>query len=745
MPKPKLYTEASIQVAIEEVKNGASVRSTAKKYHISVSMLRKRCLQSQGLVQLGERGRKPRLSAATEEKLATCIRQMAGLGFGPTLEELKVIVFYYLEANELGHVFDDKKPGDDWANNFMRRHKLSLKKAGLMQIARKNVTSDPFVIYEFYSLLERTVNQLGIANRPECIWNLDESGFPSDPSRWKTIGPVGCKTVRVSCGSNRENTTVLAVCCANGEALDPLIVFRGKNIMSNWRGDEVLPKTYYAVSESGWMTTSIFHNWFEKFVDETKHIRPLLLIFDGHLTHMSVLTIELAMKENITLLKLPAHCTDVLQPLDVSCFNPLKSYYERELTEQVHKTGAREPLRKAAFGNLISKIWRKGLNENNIKAGFRATGIYPVDASKYKAERLDKVKLVSYNAWVAAGKPISDDGSPVLTNQRDDQHTEHANLEVSLTTPDDHHPSTSSTRITPATPLVSTDGKQNARRSLSFTSPGTSSSTTSLSSALDHASPQELVRALQKHAPPGMRYEISLVCKEDETSFEKIIKSRGRPSTSSQPQKRHKVSMHGAVISDEKFLQQQKEKESKKNTAKKKQAEVIKDSDTDSPSPIESDSSDLSDIDDENQDRLKKTVSRSLRRKELRAMLPEKKDIEKDMFYAVYYDKPCSYYWGRVEKILKETEDSEVSEVEMKFLKRSVPSSDPKCLRWDWPLMSDCEIVPVSHIFGGPATPTVENKSRGKPLFYFTEELKVFEMFKAASRYGFHSPKKDVH
>lgn len=506
MPKPKLYTEASIQVAIEEVKNGASVRSTAKKYHISVSMLRKRCLQSQGLVQLGKRGRKPRLSAATEEKLATCIRQMAGLGFGPTLEELKVIVFDYLEANELGHVFDDKKPGDDWANNFMRRHKLSLK-----------------------------------------------------------------------------------------------------------------------------------------------------------------------------------------------------------------------------------------------KAGFRATGIYPVDASKYKAERLDKVKLVSYNAWVAAGKPISDDGSPVLTNQRDDQHTEHANLEVSLTTPDDHHPSTSSTRITPATPLVSTDGKQNARRSLSFTSPGTSSSTTSLSSALDHASPQELVRALQKHAPPGMRYEISLVCKEDETSFEKIIKSRGRPSTSSQPQKRHKVSMHGAVISDEKFLQQQKEKESKKNTAKKKQAEVIKDSDTDSPSPIESDSSDLSDIDDENQDRLKKTVSRSLRRKELRAMLPEKKDIEKDMFYAVYYDKPCSYYWGRVEKILKETEDSEVSEVEMKFLKRSVPSSDPKCLRWDWPLMSDCEIVPVSHIFGGPATPIVENKSCGKPLFYFTEELKVFEMFKAASRYGFHSPKKDVH
>ena len=113
--------------------------------------------------------------------------------------------------------------------------------------------------------MEAEVNKLGIAGRPECFWNLDESVFPTDPTKWRTIGPKGAKTVRVSHGSNRENTTVLAACCADGSALDPLIVFKGKNMMSNWIGENALPNTYYATSETGWMTTVIFHTFVEKF------------------------------------------------------------------------------------------------------------------------------------------------------------------------------------------------------------------------------------------------------------------------------------------------------------------------------------------------------------------------------------------------------------------------------------------------------------------------------------------------
>ena len=129
-------------------------------------------------------------------------------------------------------------------------------------------------------------------------------------------------------------------------------------------------ETHYSVSDSGWMTTKIFQDWFKCFVQKTKDTRPLLLLFDSHLTHMSIETIDLAIEENISIVKLPAHCTDLLQPLDVSCFSPLKSYYEKLLTDHVHKTAAREPLKKSDFVNLLCTIWQQGLSEKNIKAGF---------------------------------------------------------------------------------------------------------------------------------------------------------------------------------------------------------------------------------------------------------------------------------------------------------------------------------------------------------------------------------------
>ena len=107
----------------------------------------------------------------------------------------------------------------------------------------------------------------------------------------------------------------------------------------------------------------------------------------------------------ISILKLPPHCTDLLQPLDVSCFSPLKTYYEQVLKTEQGKTGAKEKLGKGEFVNILcdKEVWFKGLSEDNIKAGFRATGIVPIDPAKYDTERLDRDKLVTYETWIKIG------------------------------------------------------------------------------------------------------------------------------------------------------------------------------------------------------------------------------------------------------------------------------------------------------------------------------------------------------
>lgn len=187
------------------------------------------------------------------------------------------------------------------------------------------MSSDSFVIYGYYEKLEEVVKQYGIEDRPECIYNLDETGFPIDPTKVKSIGTKGAKAVKLTHGANRENITVLVTCCADGSCLDPLIVFKSKRMQSTWVGENALKETQYAVSESGWMISCIFEDFFKSFTEKTAGTRPLLLILDGHLSHTSLKTVELTEQENITILKLPPHSTDLLQQLDVAMLCPSES------------------------------------------------------------------------------------------------------------------------------------------------------------------------------------------------------------------------------------------------------------------------------------------------------------------------------------------------------------------------------------------------------------------------------------
>lgn len=57
----------------------------------------------------------------------------------------------------------------------------------------------------------------------------------------------------------------------------------------------------------------------------------------GHVTHLDKTIIENAIKSRVTLLKLPAHTTDLLQPLDECCFTPLKLKWNERLIASEQK------------------------------------------------------------------------------------------------------------------------------------------------------------------------------------------------------------------------------------------------------------------------------------------------------------------------------------------------------------------------------------------------------------------------
>ena len=87
--------------------------------------------------------------------------------------------------------------GPDWLNKFIIHGNLSAKKATTLSTSRYNATKNPFIIKHFYNLLEKSVRDLGLHERPDLIWNCDESGLPHEPSKLTIISRKGQKTLLV--------------------------------------------------------------------------------------------------------------------------------------------------------------------------------------------------------------------------------------------------------------------------------------------------------------------------------------------------------------------------------------------------------------------------------------------------------------------------------------------------------------------------------------------------------------------
>lgn len=90
----------------------------------------------------------------------------------------------------------------------------------------------------------------------------------------------------------------------------------------------------------------LFHEWFILFTKQITE-KPILLLIDGHLSLLNIETIKLARSCEITILKLPPHTTDLLQPLDRTAFRPLKIACDKEV--HVFQRENQRKLTKADF------------------------------------------------------------------------------------------------------------------------------------------------------------------------------------------------------------------------------------------------------------------------------------------------------------------------------------------------------------------------------------------------------------
>lgn len=327
-----------------------------------------------------------------EKEIASMLHVMERNGFGLSQREVRALVGQYVRRNKIDTPFKDGIPGQEWMRGFKQRNKLSIKKPQGVEIARKKA-ADPFLINEFYDLLEDIVEKQKLSGAQ--IWNMDETSFCQDPGKTKILGLRGFQATRTISSPGRDNTTVLFASNSLGQKLQPLIIFKGTYLWNTWLpDDDSISAAAYAATTKGWMEASVFENYFSKVLipEICKTGKPQLVVFDGHSTHLDLNVIQKASENNITLLKLPAHTSHILQPLDVSTMKSMKDRWDQQLIKW-QRLNIGKKIQRKEFTQILVEIW-DDLDPAILRNGFRKTGIYPFDRNQIEEHKLDPSALL---------------------------------------------------------------------------------------------------------------------------------------------------------------------------------------------------------------------------------------------------------------------------------------------------------------------------------------------------------------
>lgn len=373
--KEKKWTEEDVDSAINAVNSGQlSQYRAAKMYNIPTSTLNDRIREK---VTKHGAGRPCRLSKEEEKEIVETCLIFGDWGYGIGKKEVLGVVGNYCKSNKIDVFPSGGVPKIEWWRGFLRRHpELSLRKPQALQISRAKAAT-PQIIDQWFSVLEPLINRLGLRNHPERIFNSDETSFCLCGRPQRVLAKKGAKSPQYTIGgTGKENITVQGCISATGKLLPPYILYTGQRLMFNYmQGGPIGAR--YGISTKGWMCENNFIDWFRNlFIPSLPEERPVLLILDGHESHVKYEVRQLAKDNQIEIAKMPSHTSHLLQPLDLGIFKPLKQAYDR--SAHAFFLSERRYVTKRDFPALIGQAWKSYKPEYGINA-FKKAGIVPLN------------------------------------------------------------------------------------------------------------------------------------------------------------------------------------------------------------------------------------------------------------------------------------------------------------------------------------------------------------------------------
>ena len=174
------------------------------------------------------------------------------------------------------------------------------------------------MITDFFGKLGAIYGRLNLISKPMQIYNCDESSVTVVFKPNKVVAELGKRNVYAISAAEKGQThsVSIRICAAS---------FDGSSCVPDKLKEGAIPNTLFKNSESGWINSQLFVEWFAFIIKNIPPARPVLLVQDGHSSHISIELIEMACANNVTHLCLPAHTSHMLQPLDVGVFKSFKT------------------------------------------------------------------------------------------------------------------------------------------------------------------------------------------------------------------------------------------------------------------------------------------------------------------------------------------------------------------------------------------------------------------------------------
>ena len=321
-----------------------------------------------------EMGRAPLFTHAEEEKIVQHFKKMANYGYGYTLQECVNIASDY--AVQLGKRAKDNPLTVKWMNGLRKRWpEIKTFSPRALEHVRAKMTSES-TVNKYFEDLERCLKKHDLLDKPHLIYNVDEKGVSINHKPPNIVAGADVCPQSVTSGKGKT-VTILGCGSASGVAVPPYFVFPGKN-MNGRLLEGATPGASGTVSETGWSNSEVFRKWLEthflQFIPGRKEEKVLLML-DGHRSHVSVGLVEWALEHNVVLFVLPAHTSHLLQPLDVACYGPFQRMYNYQCHDLIRRTAI--AITKYNICEIACKVYGKALSANNLYSAFRKTGISP--------------------------------------------------------------------------------------------------------------------------------------------------------------------------------------------------------------------------------------------------------------------------------------------------------------------------------------------------------------------------------